>query len=169
MSKVHEQRMTAAPPPGTVVFLIGMRFNKLWKVHRWMPVFAAMPKMVRELERQPELGLLHARYAITGRIALVVQYWRSSEDLQAYARADDHLHLPAWRAFNRQIGTNGDVGIFHETYVVTEGAFEAVYGNMPDIFMGAALGTVPVRKLGESASRRLTSTGPDDPAVAPPA
>jgi len=30
-----------------VVFLIGMRINKPWKVHRWLPVFIAMPSMIR--------------------------------------------------------------------------------------------------------------------------
>ncbi len=27
-----------------VVFLIGMRINKPWKIHRWWPVLRAMPQ-----------------------------------------------------------------------------------------------------------------------------
>ena len=34
---------------GLVVFLIGMRINKWWKIHQWLPVFLAMPKMIKEL------------------------------------------------------------------------------------------------------------------------
>ncbi|HXS97713.1 MAG TPA: DUF4188 domain-containing protein [Candidatus Limnocylindrales bacterium] len=41
-----------------VVFVITMRINKLWKVHKWMPVFFAMPRMLKELARQPESGFL---------------------------------------------------------------------------------------------------------------
>ena len=41
-----------------VVFLIGMRINKPWKLHKWVPIFLAMPRMLRELSRHPELGLL---------------------------------------------------------------------------------------------------------------
>lgn len=48
----------AAFPEGTVVFLIGMRINSLWRVRAWLPVFIAMPRMLRELYRQPEPGLL---------------------------------------------------------------------------------------------------------------
>jgi hypothetical protein len=27
-----------------------MRINKPWKLHKWLPVFRAMPKMIREFE-----------------------------------------------------------------------------------------------------------------------
>jgi Domain of unknown function (DUF4188) len=39
-----------------VAFLIGMRINKLWKLHKWLPVFLAIPKMLKELEAHPEVG-----------------------------------------------------------------------------------------------------------------
>ena len=32
-----------------VVFLIGMRINKFWQIHKWFPVAMAMPKMIKEL------------------------------------------------------------------------------------------------------------------------
>ena len=41
-----------------VVFLIGMRANKPWKVAQWWPVFTAMPTMLRYLQQHPEKGLL---------------------------------------------------------------------------------------------------------------
>jgi hypothetical protein len=34
-----------------------------------------------------------------------VQYWRSMDHLVAYARNKEAKHLPAWRAFNKAIGT----------------------------------------------------------------
>jgi hypothetical protein len=113
-----------------VVFLIGMRINRPLKFHRWIPVFSAMPRMVRELEQHPELGFLGA-HSWLGRTTIMLQYWDSFEKLEAYARAKNHAHLPAWREFNRRIGTSGDVGVWHETYLLQPGSYEAIYSNMP--------------------------------------
>ena len=52
--------------------------------------------------------------------------------------ARDNEHLPAWQAFNKAIGSNGDVGIWHETYVIKAGAYENIYNNMPAHGLGAA-------------------------------
>lgn len=51
-----------------VVFLIGMRINRPWKLREWVPVFTAMPKMVRELERDPESGFLGSATTAAQRI-----------------------------------------------------------------------------------------------------
>jgi hypothetical protein len=135
MAEVLKGRWTARAEAPYVVFLIGMRFNNLWKVHKWAPVFVAMPRMIAELQRQPELGFLGADTWF-GRTILMVQYWRSFEALEAYAKAREHAHLPAWSAFNRAVGANGDVGIFHETYQIAPGDYENVYANMPPIMFG---------------------------------
>lgn len=45
----------------------------------------------------------------------MVQYWRSMDQLLAYAENKDAAHLPAWRDFNQSVGTDGSVGIWHET------------------------------------------------------
>lgn len=45
----------------------------------------------------------------------VVQYWRSFEHLERFARNPELAHLPAWKRFNRAVGGSGDVGIWHET------------------------------------------------------
>ena len=58
MAKVIARRVTARVEGDFVVFLIGMRNNKVWKLDKWMPVFLAMPRMIRELERRPDSGFL---------------------------------------------------------------------------------------------------------------
>jgi hypothetical protein len=118
-----------------VVFLIGMRINAWWKPHKWLPVAMAMPRMIKELTLEPELGFLGAEFW-PGRTFLVLQYWRSMEQLLAYAKGRDSAHLPAWRAFNKRVGTSGDVGIWHETYRVRAGDYENVYVNMPAFGLG---------------------------------
>ena len=55
---IISERVTADIEGEFVVFRIGMRINKLWKVHKWAPVFVAMPRMLRELEADPDSGLL---------------------------------------------------------------------------------------------------------------
>lgn len=48
MAKVIPERLTAEIEGEFVIFLIGMRINKIWKVHKWLPVFLAMPRMIKE-------------------------------------------------------------------------------------------------------------------------
>src|SRR5690349_1760725 len=117
MSELITERVCAESEGGVVLFLIGMRLNKPRKMWKWVPVFAAMPRMLKELAARPELGLLSARGHFGLRNFMVLQYWRSAEHLRAYAHAANQAHLPAWQAFNRAVGTGGDVGIWHETYV----------------------------------------------------
>ena len=58
MSSIVTDRVTARIDDQVVVFLIGMRINRLWKVHKWWPVAAAMPRMLRELAGDPDSGFL---------------------------------------------------------------------------------------------------------------
>jgi hypothetical protein len=147
-------RVTAELPGEFVVFLIGMRINQPLLVHQWLPVAAAMPRMIRELSRQPELGLLHAESWFS-RTLLMVQYWRSMDQLLAYASNREAEHLPAWRAFNQAVGTRGAVGIWHETYSISPGRSESVYVNMPRFGLGKAGSVVPASGHRKSARGRL--------------
>ena len=155
MSKVQTGRLGAAIEGDFVVFVIGMRINKLWKAHKWLPVFTAMGTMLSQLARHPEKGLLGARTMVSGRTITVLQYWRSFEQLEHFARDKDDPHLEAWRTFNRRIGTNGDVGIFHETYKVAADQYECIYANMPIMGLALAGSSVPVARRGERASERM--------------
>ena len=150
-------RMAAEIEGEFVVFLIGMRINKLWKIHKWLPVAMAMTPMLAKLNRYPELGLLSYSMTVGPRGPLLVQYWRSAEQLVAFARDKDNPHLDAWRRFNRRVASNGDVGIWHETYVVPAGGYEAIYNNMPRVGLAAAGELVPVARRGETSRERLAA------------
>ena len=158
MPKIIAERVCAEIEGEFAVFLIGMRINKLWKVWKWLPVTIAMPKMLRELAAHPELGLLSARPHFGLRNFMFVQYWRSAAHLQAYAQAKDQTHLPAWQAFTRLVGANGDVGIWHETYVIAPGHAESVYVNMPPFGLGIAGQIFPAKGHRASAAKRLAGT-----------
>lgn len=155
MADVIAKRMCAELDGDFVVFLIGMRINKPWKVWRWAPVARAMPRMLAELARQPDLGLLQARTHFGFPVIMVVQYWRSFDALEAYAKNRNAAHLPAWQAFNRAVGESGDVGIWHETYVIKAGQYENVYNNMPPFGLGAAGTLKDAIGARQSARRRI--------------
>jgi hypothetical protein len=141
---------------GVVVFLIGMRVNRLRAIRTWLPVAKAMPRMLAELARDPALGLLGVTSCVQGRGALAVQYWRNLDSLLAYAHAPDHEHRPAWREFNRLVrDAGGVVGIWHETFVVPPGAHESIYVDMPEQGLLGALGASRVDSRRNSARDRL--------------
>jgi len=73
-------------------------------------------------------------------------YWRSVEDLDRFAKDATDKHSPMQRWFNTKVGYDGDVGIWHETYVVRAGDYEAIYGNMPAVGLAAATEHVSVGK-----------------------
>jgi Domain of unknown function (DUF4188) len=155
MAAIHNGRFTVKIEGDFVVFLIGMRINHLFLIHKWLPVARAMPRMLKELFQHKEMGLLHAYAAISGRTLMTVQYWRSFEQLHAYAHAKNLAHLPAWAEFNRKVGGNGSVGVFHETYMVKAGAYEAVYVNTPTFGLAAAGEMVPAVGGMQSAKSRI--------------
>lgn len=162
--EIHRGRYAAKIEGDFVVFLIGMRINHLLLVHKWLPVARAMPRMLRELSQRPELGLLHAHAFISGRTVMTVQYWRSFDHLHAYAHAKEMEHLPAWAEFNRRVGNNGSVGVFHESYLVQENRYECVYVNTPTMGLAKAGEMVPAEGRLRDARARLGSA--EEPAPA---
>jgi hypothetical protein len=67
--------------------------------------------------------------------------------------------------FNQQVGRSGDVGIWHETYRVRAGEYEAVYANMPRVGLAGAAEYLPVGST-STAARRIGTRPADEPPVA---
>lgn len=143
MAKIIADRVSAQIEGDFVVFLIGMRINKWWKVGKWVSVALAMNRMQRELTAlSPEqTGCLETRLISPG---ITVQYWRSFDHLEAFARDTSGLHMRAWSQFNKAAkGARGDVGIWHETFLVQAGNYESLYSGMPLMGLGKASTTIP--------------------------
>ena len=153
---IRPERLTANLEGDFVVFLIGMRINKPLRVDKWLPVVTAMPRMLKELYAHPESGFIHAEMWFS-RTTIMVQYWRSMEQLLAYAKNKDAQHLPAWKAFNKSVGTDGSVGIWHETYAASPGTYENIYLNMPPFGLGMAGSLEAVTGRRQSAEGRLNA------------
>lgn len=153
-SSIFKGRYTVENNEDLVVFLIGMRINKRWALHKWLPVFLSMPGMIRELYTHKEkLGFFSTESFFGLRTTVMIQYWRSTEDVIAYARQEKHMK--AWQDFNRKFKGNDAVAVYHETYEVKAGQYEAVYVNMPKYGLGKALKHIAVGKGRNSANERL--------------
>ena len=168
MSAVMPGRFTAQIEDPFVVFLIGMRVNRFASFRKWMPTAQAMPAMLQVLFQHPEKGFLGGEtfYTLYPLNIMLMSYWRSFEALEQFARSADEPHLAPWKRFNQSVGADGTVGIWHETYLVQPGQYEAVYGNMPRFGLAKATQHVPAVGRRETARRRLG--GESEPAVPSP-
>ena len=86
-----QQRSIAKIEGDFAVFRVGMHIHHLWKVHKWVPVFRNMTKIINELEAE-DSGLL----GWEGKLGVwnheIIQYWRSAEALEKYAVDPDGEH-----------------------------------------------------------------------------
>jgi Monooxygenase af470-like len=160
MAKIAGRRMTAEVDGDFVVFLIGARPNtlRLLDVFRDLGGRRGMKHMLDYLMAHPDKGLL----AYEMGFPTIVQYWRSFEHLEAFAKNTDDPHLEAWRNYWRRVGKSTRTGIWHETYLVRAGEYEAIYGNMPPYGLGRAGRLVPLAET-TSARDRLKATTPATP------
>jgi hypothetical protein len=167
MVQIVPGRYTARMEEPFVVFIIGMRINRPLAVRKWLPTFRAMGPMLKELYQHPEKGFLGAEFFLYRWGPAILQYWRSFDDLERFARNPDDPHFPAWRRFNQTVGTDGSVGIWHETFAVEAGHHETIYNNMPIFGLAKATEHVPARGRLETARRRMRR-GENAPAVPTP-
>jgi hypothetical protein len=165
MSKVVPGRFSAEIDESFVVFLIGMRVNNIWAVNKWLPTAQAMGPMLNVLHRYPEKGFLgqESFFRLLPISIVLITYWKSFEHLEHFARSAEDPHLEPWRAFNRSIGSDGTVGIWHETYLVQPEQSESIYVNMP--VFGLAAATRHVQSVGSKETARRRLGGDNLPAV----
>ena len=155
MAQVAGRRMTAEVDGDFVVFLIGARPTKLRLLRSMLDLGGrrGMKHMLDYLVAHPEKGLLGYQMGLP----VIVQYWRSFEHLEAFSRDATDPHLDVWRNYWRRVGTSDRTGIWHETFQVRAGEYEAVYGNMPPIGLGKVGRLVPLSES-SSARQRLKAT-----------
>jgi hypothetical protein len=149
MAAINQGRFAAEIEGDFVVFLIGARINSINVIASFLDLGGrrGMKQMLDHLMKDPEKGLLGYQMGIP----TIVQYWRSFDHLEAFAKNQHDPHLQAWRNYWRRVGRSTRTGIWHETFLVRAGEYEAVYGNMPPHGLGKAGQLVP---LSESSSAR---------------
>ncbi|WP_427136879.1 DUF4188 domain-containing protein [Psychrobacillus psychrodurans] len=152
--KIYNGRFVASTDESFVLFFIGMRINKIFSFTKWVPVFRAMGPMIKELYQNPGLGFIHTEFLLNWRGVTLIQYWKSFEDLEAYAHGK--THSVAWKTFNQKIKDDGSVGIYHETYIIEKSASEAIYNNMPRYGLSKAFSHIQVVSKTDTARWRVS-------------
>ena len=131
MAQIFPGRYTADVEGDFVVFLIGMRINRLLKVRKWWPVFTAMRPMLKAHET-PGLGVLDTRQAILSPRDAAdhpdLAQLRPARALRARGHAP---HRAVEDLLQGRRRGSGDVGIWHETFQVARRGVRVLYGNMP--------------------------------------
>ncbi len=152
---INRGRWSADIEGDFVVFLIGAAIHDPELAAPVVNLLAAMVEMLDELEEDPTGGLLG--YEVFGALGgVIVQYWRSFDALESYAKNPTARHAPVWRAWN-QLADDERAGaaIWHETFRVAAGQYEAVYQNMPVTGLQKAGAAVPVTEARSTARQRL--------------
>ncbi|GAB3656631.1 DUF4188 domain-containing protein [Actinocorallia lasiicapitis] len=166
-AEIYKGRWAAHTDEPFVVFMIGMRINRFTSIRKWTHGAYAFVRMFLDLRKNPEKGFLGGQQIMYFRGLGMIQYWRSFEDLERYARDGLDRHIPAWRKYNQTVGADGKFGIWHESYLVEPAKFEAIYDNMPQFGLSTVLDHSPALGRRETARRRLG--GQSEPGVASPA
>jgi hypothetical protein len=159
MAVIRRGRHMAEIDGDFVVFLIGARFSARHPVRTVRDLGGrrgGMKAMLDHLVAHPEKGLL----GYTVGYPTIVQYWRSFEHLEAFARDEDDPHVATWRRYWQRVGTRAGTGIWHETYLVRAGEYEAIYGNMPAFGLGAASRVVPIAEASTARLRLRRRSAP---------
>jgi hypothetical protein len=163
---VLEGRWTAKLDGDFVVFLIGARVGNPVKSWRAVPLLMQMRTMLSDLEKEPDKGLL--AFQQHGVSLTIVQYWRSFEHLERFARDPEDRHSKTWRAWYRKAQhKNAAAGIWHETFQVHAGEYEAIYQNMPAIGLLKAGTPTQVGAARTDTARERIGAGVPTQAAAP--
>ena len=166
-TQVKQGRFAGQLDGDFVVFLIGARLSWRHPVAGFLDLGGrrGMRHMLDHLVERPEKGLLGFQMGFP----TIVQYWRSFDHLEAFARDDADPHTAAWRNYWKRVGRSTRTGIWHETYLVRAGEYEAVYGNMPPFGLGKAGRLVPLSEITRARTRlsgaefRPEPAGEDEP------
>lgn len=156
MADVRQGRWTAEIDGDFVIFLIGARINSKFQAFKALRDLGGrgMNHMLKYLTEHPEKGLLG--YETAG--LTIIQYWRSFDHLEAFAKNTDDPHLAVWRNYWKRVGKSARAGIWHETYLVRAGEYEAIYGNMPPHGLGKAATLVPLAESKTARQRLKTAS-----------
>jgi hypothetical protein len=168
MAEIRPGRYGAEIDGDFVVFLIGARLNEPRHVVASLGDLGGrrrgMRAMLESLMADPDKGLLGYRMGFP----TIVQYWRSFEHLEAFARDPGDLHRPTWLAWFRR-DPKGRTGIWHETYLVRAGEYEAIYDSVPESGLAVAGRVVPLAGTSSARGRLRREAAATDTEPAPQA
>lgn len=149
------------------VFLIGAVHNKGLPSQKFKEVGDAFNDMVRQLESDPEkYGFMGAQNYVSANqhvdSIMSVQFWRTQEQLNAYARDGLLLHFPNMKWLSKTGQETDQFGFWHESYRVRSGEYETIYVNCPELLLGRVGKLVRATGNYKTARGRLGATDGTD-------
>jgi hypothetical protein len=122
-------RRTIATLPDSVAELCLLRLGIQARGLRGLLVAA---RLKRAIDRSASeaiaqgAGLLHSeRFSHSRRHFGVFQYWRSYDELETWSHRPPHSEW--WREAVERMRTRGDLGVYHETFLVPRDRVESIY------------------------------------------
>ena len=104
-------------------------------------------------------GLLRSeRFSMGRRHFGALQYWRSFDELDAWSHRTPHLDW--WRGAVERMRTRGDIGVYHETFLVARDRLESISLNCDPAGL-AAFGTRAEPTGPQTTSRGRLGRFPD--------
>ena len=127
----------------------------------------AFVRMHEELESDPEKFGFYGSTQYTSTnlrvdLGMTVQYWRSQDHLNAYARNHMSKHFPAMVWSSKMMKVSDHIGFWHESFKVHAGEYEAIYVNCPQILLGKAGTLLKAEGKWKTARGRLGLTDGKD-------
>jgi len=149
------------------VFHIGIILNGHIPSNELKQIGEAFINMHKELEADPEKWGFYGSTNYTSSnirvdLGLTVQYWRSQDHLNAYARQHMAKHFPAMIWSSKMMKLSDHIGFWHESFKVHAGEYEAIYINCPQILLGKAGTLVKAQGSLRTARGRLGVTDGKD-------
>jgi hypothetical protein len=122
-----------ARPPESVDELCLVRLGLVTRKLRALPYVIKMGRAIDRSSRgaiEAGAGLLSSERFLAGWGHFVVfQYWASFEALESWSHRPPHSDW--WRGALDRMRTRGDLGIYHETFLVPKDSVESIYLNCP--------------------------------------
>ena len=137
------------PDQDFVLFALGMRVHHYGNPLRLMRLYRLIPQVFDEAKRSP--GYLAGTYRFSMREPLIIQYWRSMEDLQAYAHQGAHAAI--WKHFHQEVMASAQVGLWHEAFQIRVAEQHSNYVNMPLTGMALFTPTESIKQQQSTFSR----------------
>lgn len=163
--QVVRGRKTALVKGDFVVFHLGSRANRhVDGFYKWMG--DAFEEMGRELEDNPDSGCLGSETYVGVTGTLLVQYWKSLDHLNAWARSSTNSHSGPWAKLMKMGRESADYGFWHEAFEVKAGKYDAIYVNCPPMLLGNCRNVELEQasgKMSSAAGRAGKSDGTDYP------
>src|SRR3954466_8310789 len=106
MATIRREKITVQTDDPFLVFLVGMRVNKITAFRKAYFVASSFIGMQKQLEAHPEKGCLWVSlfFRPMACAATFISYWRLFDDLERFARGKQDIHLTAWQEFYKRVG-----------------------------------------------------------------